>query len=428
MYPIIRVLYSGLLYACLPIVLLRLVWRSMHYRVLRARLRERFGILKTKPKPGQTLWIHAVSVGEIQSIVPFVQAFYRIYPHVRIHITTTTATGLARAETLMGHLAEVSFFPYDLGQNWTRFFKAVRPSMLILVESEIWPNLLHECANQKIPVIMANARLSQRSFRRWRRISGYARRMFQPIQFVGAQSAVDAERFAKVGIPLSKIGEIGNLKFDIHLSAESTRIAKQLRTTWGSRPVWIAASTHPGEEAVVLKVHQQLLVEWPDLILILVPRHPERFQGIAQLLEQQGVPFVTRSSEHQLSGQQHVYLGDTLGELRMLYQCADVAFVAGSLVPVGGHNPLEPAAAAIPSVMGPYVENCLAIVRALQDVGALTVIHQTDELMKKIDYYLSSPEERIAAGKAGAEWVGHNQGSCENLLNEVSRHWVESSH
>ena len=411
----LRFLYTSLLYLLTPIILLRLLWRSVRLPAYRRRWAERFGFCHL-PQQGY-LWIHAVSVGEVQATLPLVRYLQQQYSHHPLLITTMTPTGAERVRTLFGDQVTHTYLPYDLPGAVNRFLYRVQPVLLILMETEVWPNLLHACRHQTIPVILANARLSARSARGYQ----YIQRLIQPalmnISTIAAQTQDDADRFLSLGIPPNQVKVTGNLKFDQPLPDNLDMQAQALRTQWENRPVWIAASTHEGEEALVLAAFQMIKQQVPNCLLILVPRHPDRFAKVAALCHAHTV--VKRSDSSQIMPNTDIYLGDTMGELLLLYASADVAFVGGSLVPVGGHNLLEPATLSLPIVTGPHTFNFADITTKLVNMGAAIQIKNSSELANTINRCLKNPELRQQMGSLGQQMVQQNQGALQKLANII---------
>lgn len=374
-------IYSGLLYLLLPLILLRLWWRGRLNPAYKSRIKERFGYLQSVIPAGPYIWVHAVSVGEVVAAVPLIHAIQAQWPDQSILFTTTTPTGSERVKALLGNSVYHIYFPYDFPDVINRFFNYVKPKILILLETEFWPNVLLACNKQKVPVFVANARLSEKSANGYGRCKFLLTKMLQSIILVAAQTAVDVERFAKIGIAAEKIHIAGNLKFAISLDKNLVPTAQKMREHWGKeRFVWVAASTHVGEEEIILAVHQQLLTQIPNALLILVPRHPERFENVAKSCENLNLNFVRRSHDQLPNHNTQVFLADSMGELMQWYAASDVAFVGGSLVPIGGHNLLEPAALGLPILIGPYYFNFVEIKENLDRIGVLKSINSADAL------------------------------------------------
>ncbi|WP_297527474.1 lipid IV(A) 3-deoxy-D-manno-octulosonic acid transferase [Thiohalobacter sp.] len=414
-----RRLYTLILYLALPLVFARLTWRSLRAPAYRQRWGERLG--RGPALPGRPLWIHAVSVGEVQAAEPIVRALLERHPELPVLITTTTPTGCERVRLLFGDRVRHRYLPYDLPGAVARFLDAVQPRLGLVMETEIWPNLFAATAARGIPVILANARLSARSARGYRRLAGLTRDTLRCLAGIAAQSQADADRFRALGASPDVLQVLGNTKFDVGFPASLREQAEGLRAAWGrDRPVWVAGSTHEGEEEEILAAHRRLLQRHPDALLVLVPRHPERFDSVAERLQGGGWQVARRSAQAPVTRDTQVHLGDTMGELPLLYAAGDLAFVGGTLVPVGGHNPLEPAALGRPVLFGPHRFNSAEISRLLLEAGAAFEVQDADSLAERLRVLFSDVTERNAVGERGAEVVAANRGARDRLLA-----WVE---
>ncbi len=414
-----RRLYTILLYLLIPFILLRLLWRGIRAPLYWQRWSERFGFISPLPKP-HSLWIHAVSMGEVQAAIPLIQALATQFPTYPILVTTMTPTGSQRVREVFADQVWHVYLPYDLPSAIARFLTRTQPHLLIIMETELWPNLLWACQQQHIPVILANARLSAPSAAGYQRIAGFMRKTLANLSAVAAQTKVDAERFIELGVPPAKIQVTGNIKFDSQLPIDFAKTATQLRNQWGSkRPVWIAASTHEGEEEIVLDAFATLKSEFEDLLLILVPRHPERFNRVATLCQQRGFLTVRRSQGESSTAATDIYLGDTMGELPLLYGAGDVALVGGSLVPVGGHNLLEPAAVGLPVLVGKYVFECEEICHKLLAAQAAQQVSNAEQLAQAVKRYLQDALLRQQTGEQGRRFVEKNRGALERVLSII---------
>lgn len=408
----IRWLYSALWYPLTPLLLLRLWWRGRHDPDERPRWRERLGLIP--PRPGG-LWLHAVSMGEVRAALPLVQALLARYPHEPLLITTVTATGARQVRESLGERVQHAYLPYDQPRAVRRFLDRARPRLGIIMETEIWPTLYRACQRRGIPLLLANARLSERSARGYGWIGGLIRETLDGVH-ITARGEDDAARFRALGA--TQVQVVGNLKFDMQLPDDLAASGQQLRQRLGAeRLVWIAGSTHEGEEQRLLAVHGQLRARFPDLLLILVPRHPERFQRAADLCQRQGLVTARRSVDEPVGGDTAVYLGDTLGELLLLYAAADVAFVGGSLVPGWGcHNLLEPAALAKPVVFGPVVYNFVEVSAQLLAVDAARQVLTDQQLLTTLSELLAHPAQCVAMGAEGRAVVVANRGALGKTL------------
>jgi len=418
-----RTLYTLLFHLALPLLALRLYLRARKAPAYGRRIDERFAIkLPTMRKGG--IWVHAVSVGESIAAAPMVRALLKAYPELPITLTCMTPTGSERIGALFADEPRVQhcYLPYDLPWAAGRFLDHVQPRLGVIMETELWPNHIHQCARRGIPVALANARLSERSARGYGRFARLTRPMLAEMSLIAAQTEVEAQRFLALGARAACVQVTGSIKFDLKIDEQLVPRAQALRQQWAatSRPVWIAASTHDGEDALILQAHQQLLQVHGDALLILVPRHPERFDAVHAICSQQFAT-VRRSTGLPVLAQTQVLLGDTMGELLFLYALADMAFVGGSLVPTGGHNPLEPAALALPVLMGPHVFNFLEISAMLREAGALQQVDDAQGLAGAVQRLVELPQDARRMGEAGRAVVRANQGALQRLLKGLGR-------
>ena len=411
---VLRWLYTGLLYLILPLALLRLYWRGRQDTGHRQRWRERLGIIPTRPAGG--LWVHAVSVGETRAALPLIRALRNRYPDLPLLVTTTTLTGSRQVHEALGEQVQHVYAPYDLPGAVARFLHQTRPRLAVIMETELWPNLLHQCAVAGIPTLIANARLSERSARGYGRIGWLTAAMLRDITLIAAQAEADAERFRALGA--SRVEVTGNLKYDLTLPDDLPEQGRRLRRELlgENRPVWIAASTHAGEDEQILDAFAQLRARWPDLLLLLVPRHPERFDGVAALCQQRGFRVVRRSEQRPCTPETAIFLGDSMGELLRFYAAADLAFVGGSLVPTGGHNVLEPALLGLPVLFGPHMFNFTEAGERLLEANAAWPVADAVELVAQADRLLSDPTLRQDAGQRGRAVVERHRGALAALL------------
>ncbi|WP_269620171.1 lipid IV(A) 3-deoxy-D-manno-octulosonic acid transferase [Zhongshania sp. BJYM1] len=413
-----RFLYSAFFYLILPLVLLRLLWRGWRAPAYRDRIGQRFGFFEA-PQRQNGVWIHAVSVGESIAAAPVIEHFLAAYPHLPVVVTTMTPTGSERVTAMFGDRVFHVYAPYDLPDAVARFLKRIKPSVAVIMETEIWPNMVCQTAAMGIPVILANARLSARSARGYGRLSALTQSVFSRFSKVVAQSPDDGARFVMLGVPEENMTVSGSIKFDLAIPAALRDQASALHEAcFGSRPVWIAASTHAGEDEILLAAHRQLLNEQPDAVLILVPRHPERFLKVAELVAASGFRYLRRSeyqNECSAEGAQ-VILGDTMGELLLLLGCADIAFVGGSLIEHGGHNTLEPAAWGLPVLTGPSDFNFAEISSLLEASGGLIKVADSDALARELGALLDDPERAENQGAMAKQVVDANRGALQRLL------------
>lgn len=422
-----RPLYSLLVYLLTPLAVLRLIWRSRETPGYRQRIGERFGFVARPPEP-VAAWVHSVSVGESLAALPLIRRLVEQYGPGRVWVTATTPTGSDRIHEAMGNQVLHTYLPYDLPDCVARFLDRVRPRLVVIMETEVWPNLFHQLGERGIPLVIANARLSPRSFEGYSRVAGFARRVIGDVSLVAAQTERDAERFRSLGAPCVEV--TGNLKFDIEAPQEQLALGRQLRVWIGDqRPVWIAASTHPGEERAALEAHRALRRLRPDTALILVPRDARRFDEVAAAVARTGLTFERRRdwlpSQPSASTAPAVLVGDSLGEMWMYLAASDAAFVGGSLVPVGGHNVLEPAALALPVVFGPHMHNFLAPRELLLEAGAATELGDATELAEAVADLFDDPARRRAMGLSGQRAVMANRGALDRLLNLLKHNrWI----
>jgi 3-deoxy-D-manno-octulosonic-acid transferase len=411
-----RVVYTLLLHLLVPLVIAHDAWMALRHPEHRGRVRQRLGFVPLVRADGP-LWVHAVSVGEVQAAAALVQALRQRRPDLPIVLSTVTATGAQRARALFGDTVQHCYLPYDLPGAVQRFLDRVRPQFAVILETEIWPNLYAALGRRGIPLLLGSARLSARSVCRYQRLASLARDVLSTDVAIGAQTADDAERFRAIGAPAERVQVTGNIKYDLEIPPAQVEAGRDLRTRWGrSRPVWIAGSTHEGEEKAALEAHARLRERHPEALLLLVPRHPQRFEAVRALLRRRGEAHVRRSSGQLPQAPDAVFLIDTLGELQMLYAAADVAFVGGSLVPIGGHSLLEPAVLALPILSGPYTQNAQDIASLLARSGALRIVPDADALGRELTGWFDAPDDARAAGERGAVAVTANRGAVGRLL------------
>jgi 3-deoxy-D-manno-octulosonic-acid transferase len=407
-----RLWYSLLMYCVAPVAFALVLWRGLRDRSYWQGLSERFGWGGVNAAPA--IWLHAVSLGEMSAAAPLVRALRSRHPDVPLVLTSATPTGRARARSLFRDTVDVRFLPYDTPGAVARFLERIRPRIAIIMETELWPNLFIECERRGVPVALVSARLSAKSVSRYRRLGGLFRGIVSASSLIAAQTPLDAERFIAIGARSARTHVIGNIKFDMQLNDGVIDQGRELRSAFGGgRPTWIAGSTHAGEEEQVLAAHAELP---GDALLLLVPRHPDRFASVADLLSSRGWRFVRRSSGIMPDPAAQVLLVDTVGELAALYAAADAAFVGGSLVPIGGHNLLEPAALGLPVLTGPSHANSKDIARLMLEQGAALQVSGAQELAAALRRLLADPEERRRMGAIGRHIVESNRGSVARLL------------
>jgi 3-deoxy-D-manno-octulosonic-acid transferase len=409
-------IYILISYLAAPVVALLLFWKGIRNRAYWERFEERFGFGESGfDRPG--IWVHAVSVGEVVAASSLIAALRSSYPQYPIVVTTATPTGAQRVRDLFGNDVLHSYAPYDMPGSVRRFFKRMQPRLAIIIETELWPTMYSECGARGVPLVLANARISPRSVARYRRMVSLFRHALSHGILIAAQSPQDAERFLSLGANPERTVVTGNLKADLVFPEGMTDAGREFRRQhFPATPVWTAASTHAGEEEAALEAHQAVRARVPDALLIIVPRHPDRFNGVAEMLASRGIVFRRRSlGESPLPGDA-VFLADSLGELPMFYAAADVAFVGGSLVPIGGHNLLEPAALALPVITGPHNFNAEDIAGTLQETGGLQVVMDAAGLGDAVAALLLDPELRRRRGEQARLMVIQSGGALEKLL------------
>jgi len=414
----IRLLYTILLSIFAPILLISLYRHRPNKPPFGSRWKEHFGITPLLNASSQPIWIHTVSVGEVVAASKLIKQLKSEFPESPILVTTTTSTGAEQVKKL-GNIVEHRYMPIDLPFAVKGFLKKVKPKVMLIMETELWPNTLHQAAKSNIPVIVLNARLSEKSYLRYAKIQPVFNWLAENINFILCQHRSDAERFQKLDIPTENILTTGSLKFDISISPEVEQQASALRIKLGeNRPVWIAASTHRGEDGQLLEAHKILLKEHPNLLLVLVPRHPERFSSVTELTQKYNFNVVTRSSHQNISPETQVYIGDTMGEMLTLIGASDVCFMAGSLLgrKVGGHNVLEPAALGIPIVTGPSYFNFKEITEQLIKINVCKVAYNKQEIVQHVTSLLSNAHLREQASINAKYYLKQNQGAVSKTI------------
>ena len=430
-----RFLYVLIAYLLAPLVCGVMLWRGFRDRSYWDNFSERFGYGAQTPGQG-AIWVHAVSVGEVQAAASLVRALRERYPDIPLVVTTVTPTGAQRARELFRDDVRVRYVPYDLPGSVRRFFDRVRPRVAIILETELWPTLYHECGKRRVPLVLASARISPRSVGRYRRLAVLFRETLSHGIVIAAQSDGDAERFRSIGANPAKTHVTGNIKFDFALPPDIAERGAALRARYaGARPVWVAGSTHEGEEDAVLDAQARLRAAGHDALLVLVPRHPNRFAEVADRLQSRGVAFMRRTADQGLPGgpstaangrrgnggapggrDGDVLLVDTLGELQAFYAAADVAFVAGSLAPIGGHNLLEPLSVGVPALTGPHVFNAEDIAQLLIDQQVVTRVQDAGELGATVAALLHDAPRRRRLADDGLAVLAANRGALARLL------------
>ena len=411
-----RKLYSLLIYLLTPLVLLHLAFRGLRNRDYLRRWSERFAFFDT-PRMVGGMVVHAASMGEVNAASALIRELIDRYPEYPLCITTLTPSGSDRVRALFSDRAFHVYAPLDLPGAVRRFFDRTRPRLLIVMETEIWPNFFFEAASQGVPVVIANARISDNSIGAYRRLVQFIRPALKGVSQIGAQSRMDAERLVEIGADSNRISITGNLKFDVDLPLSLLEQAEPIRLAWGTdRLVLLAGSTHEADEVAVLKAFKPLLAAFPTALLVLVPRHPERFGKAAQLARSAGLKVSLRSEGISCPRSTQCFVLDSMGELMRYYAACDVAFVGGSMDRVGGQNMLEPAAMGKPVIVGPNTFNFKEIAQLLIDCGATIRIHDADELRMAVDRLFNDPELRDQMGQAGMRLVKSGQGALQRTL------------
>lgn len=414
-------LYRVLIYFALPFAFIRLWWRGRDPKnsAYRQRWCERLGFFKPLETKGG-IWVHGVSLGEIVMATPLIKALIANSKGLPVIVTTMTITGSAQVKKVFGDSVFHVHLPYDTSTSVKRFFNKTNPSVALILETEIWPNYYHECKRRGIPLYMINARISPAAMKQYELIRPLIKTTLAQTHFIAAQSQQDKQRFLTLGADPIKVDRIGNLKFDITLPENIVEKGSTLRQELGSsRKVWIAASTHEGEEEIILGLHRKIRETVPDALLILVPRHPERFDKVADFISAQHFSVARRSKQEAVTSETAVYLGDTMGEMLLLYAASDVAVVCGSIKPIGGHNSLEAAALGVPVIVGPYTSSCEEVTAQLKDAGALLQFEDTALLGSAVQELLLDNDKRAKMGSAGLLAVSENAGVLKRIVEMV---------
>ena len=414
-----RFLYSLLLIICTPLVLLYLALRGLKDKAYLSRWGERFGAINAGTASGGIV-LHAASVGEFNAAKPLIMALLESYPELPLTITTLTPTGSERVIQDLGDRVTHFYIPLDLPGVTTRFIDRLQPQLMIVMETEIWPNLYHAAHKKIVPLVIANARLSNRSSRRFQRLQGFTRQVLQSVIWIGAQSKEDRERLIQCGANPATTEMTGNLKFDLTIPSGLTEKSAQLRSAWNSeRPVLVAGSTHEEDEIVLIPAFVELLKNSPSALLILVPRHPERFERTTQLAKAAGLRTELRSNSESCSEQAQCFVIDAMGELMTYYACGDIAYVGGSMGEQGGHNALEPAALSMPILFGPNMENAKEIATKLVESKAALVVNNQNELQETTNRLFKDTTLQHDMGRASLDLVELNRGALDLTMKEI---------
>lgn len=410
-----RIAYSLLLYLITPLIWLRLLWRGRKQPEYLANLGERYGFYR-QSVPAKLIWVHAVSVGETRAAQPLIEGLRTRWPEHRILLTGMTPTGRAAGLEVYGDKVIQAYLPYDYPGAVARFLRHFSPAFGVLMETEIWPNMLSGAKLQGVPVVLANARLSVRSARGYGRFSGLVGPAFASLSGVAAQTRGDAERIIALGATTVEV--CGNLKFDVTPPADKIALGLAWRQAVGQRPVWLAASTREGEEFLVLEAWRRVAI--PGALLVLVPRHPQRFDEVADLLKQQGARSSRRSTGLPTPDTQ-IWLGDSMGEMAAYFTLADLSFVGGSLLPLGGQNLIEAAACGCPVIVGPHTFNFLQATEDAIAAGAAQRVENPEMLGAAVERLLNGPAELAAMRAAANVFARAHQGAAERMLGLIER-------
>jgi len=419
-----RLLYSILFYLATPLLVIRLIWRSLQSPAYLGRWSERFACYGKQSSTKTTLVFHAVSVGEVHAAVILIELLLEKHPALNILVTTLTPTGSGRVIELLGGRVSHVYLPYDYPGAVNRFLNHFNPEMLVIMETELWPNLVNACHQRAVKVILANARLSEKSRRSYEKVSSLTSSMLQQLEKVTAQSMKDSERLQSLGLPPEKVLVTGSMKFDMVINPDQAKQARLDKNALSGRPVLVAASTRTAdgvvEDELVLSAFSALLTIRPDLLLVLVPRHPERFNEVYDLVNRMGFSVVRQSSNKKPVANNQVLLGDSLGEMHYYLSLADITFVGGSLVPTGCQNIIEPAALGLPVVTGPSLYNFQSVSEDLLAAKGMRVIQDAEELAKVLGRLFADQEEREEMGRAARHVVEVNQGATTRNLELIS--------
>ena len=410
-----RALYTLLGYLVLPLVPLRLWWRGRREPGYRAHIAERFGRYKEADRAPRevVLWVHAVSLGETRAAIPLIDRLRRAYPDATLLVTHMTATGRAAGQALFGDRVVQAWLPYDVPFAIRGFLAHWKPRLLLIMETELWPNTIALARDRGVPVFLVNARMSKRSASGYARIAALSRPMMASLAGVAAQSEADAARIAALGAPSPAV--LGNLKFDIDISDTALALGREFRLRFGeSRPVWLAASTREGEEALILDAIAARGLP-PATLTVIVPRHPQRFAEVATLLRERGVPFVRRSDNAIVPADIDVVLGDSMGEMTGYCAAADVVFIGGSLLPLGGQNLIEPIALGRPTLVGPHMFNFADAADKARAAGAALEVADAGALVEAVGGLLGDSARRAAMGDAALEFHAAHRGAADRL-------------
>lgn len=420
--------YRLVTFLALPVVLVRLLLRGLRNKAYLQRIPERFGFTGIQPDPGG-IWVHAVSVGEVNAAVPLIEQLENRWPEKSITVTTMTTTGSDRVSKLFGERVSHCYLPYDYPWAVGRFIRRIKPGIGLVMETEVWPNFIHHCHKRQIPLLYTNVRMSEHSAQGYMRFKALFRPVFQRINALAVQSEPDARRLIQLGAIADRVQVTGSLKFEMNLPASTREAGEAVRRTLGnSRPVLLAASTHEGEEQAMLEVFKRIQQSMENLLLVIVPRHPERFTAVARQVRKAGHNVALLSNNYSdFSTSTEVFIVDAMGELPVFIAASDVTFMGGSLVAVGGHNPLEAAALARPVVFGPNMFNFAEIADLFLQHGAGIQVEDQKELEEVLQRLLDDSVLRDQYGKQGIKLVEQNRGALGRVIAMVEQLIIDAA-
>ncbi|MCF6438003.1 lipid IV(A) 3-deoxy-D-manno-octulosonic acid transferase [Pseudoalteromonas luteoviolacea] len=412
-----RFIYSLILLLLAPLIAFYLYHiRGKKNQGYKSHFSQRFGTVSSH-FPQEAIIIHCASVGEVLAAAPLIKKIQCQHSAHPVIITTNTPTGRAEINRQFKESVHICYLPIDFGFAARRFMQRLKPKLIVVLETELWPNLFHYANQNQCPVAIINARLSDKSLRGYQKFSSLSKNIMDNITVLASHNDEDAQRFMTLGLKQDKITTTGSIKFDVNLSHSEMEQLAVLKSQLGDRPVWIAGSTHPGEHEQIIEIHKQLLKETPTALLVIAPRHPEQFNPVATLLSDSGLSFGRRSEAYDTINQ--VLLADTLGELKFLYGCADIAFVGGSLIERGGHNPLEAAASAIGVLSGPSTYNFSHIYPQLISANGAQICSDKNELLQQLNLYLRDNTAAKELGKNAHTCLASNQGAIDRTLDII---------
>ena len=418
-----RFIYTCVFYLIIPFIVLRLLWRSIKAPSYRHRWYERFSIYNTKFPIG-VVWFHAVSVGEAEALFPLLKQIKLKHPDTKLLITTTTPTGSARVKAVMQDTVSHVYLPYDVPDAICRFMSCFKPRMAVMMETEIWPNIFNYCGDHHIPLYIINARLSEKSSKRYQKISRLIHPALANIKCIATQTKDDASRFISIGADSEKVETLGNIKFDVEITTSTITEGLTIKADlFMDRFVWLIASTHKDEEKIFLDIYKVLKEKIPELLLILVPRHPERFPVVKKLIEKEHLSVATRTLLETVNTKTDVYLVDKMGELKAMYAAADVAFIGGSMVAKGGHNILEASAVGVPVMFGPFMDNFKEIARVVLIESAAIQCQSKSDIISSMKLLYEQPDYRKELARKGKAFVQKNQGAIDTICAMLEQHF-----